>query len=552
MPRPAAKLDLAHDLETLQQASTRRYARSYVLALGLVALLSLVGHAVVQVALLRQLGDATVVNVAGRQRMLSQRLVKKALSAAGARSAEERARHRSDMAATLDEWERGHQALTAASDPEVRPVSSTAIEDLFDELEPHRVAMVDATRTVLATERPGAETEALPPLLAHEGKFLGLMDRIVDQYEREARTRLQMSRLLELCVLLGTLLVLWAEVRFIFRPTLRTTEAALAALSEIERERLAALEASPDAVARVDDDADVTWFKAGSAAPGVTRDVVARLVPLLNSRRDEGPKVREWDTELAVTSAGGTRLLAFHGTSTPRGDRLLYVRDVSERRAMERSLVEANERTQRRIGRDLHDGTCQQLAGISMLVRSIAASRQDAAGPDAELEKVAALLDEALEQTSGLARHLLPTVLTQRGLAEATETTVANQIAAYGLDLGLHIDPAADEELVGDAALQLYRITQEAVSNALRHGQARRIDVRLAREDIAWVLEVRDDGVGFDPGQRERAGLGIQTMRQRARGLGASLTIESSEGGGTAIRCRLQRDALPAATREVS
>jgi two-component system sensor histidine kinase UhpB len=203
----------------------------------------------------------------------------------------------------------------------------------------------------------------------------------------------------------------------------------------------------------------------------------------------------------------------------------------AERRRAGSAALHAQEEERARVARDLHDEVNQSLTGL--LLRLEAA--REAAPPEleGELAETKALANQAMSELLSLARQLRPTALDDLGLVAAIE----GQVGRLGGEIATSLDVEGDfSSLGGDAQLVVYRVAQEALSNAARHSGAGRVEVRLRRTDGGGVvLEVADDGRGFAFDESER-GLGIGGMRERALLIGADLTIESRPGAGTTVR----------------
>lgn len=212
----------------------------------------------------------------------------------------------------------------------------------------------------------------------------------------------------------------------------------------------------------------------------------------------------------------------------------------AERRRAGSAALHAQEEERARVARDLHDEVNQSLTGL--LLRLEAA--REAAPPEleGELAETKALANQAMGELLSLARQLRPTALDDLGLAAAIE----GQVGRLGgeIETGLEVD-GDFSDLGDDAQLVVYRVAQEALSNAARHSGAKRVEVRLRRvltseshpssAEGGVLLEVSDDGRGFAFDESERA-LGIGGMRERALLIGAELTIESRPGRGTTVR----------------
>src|SRR3954468_18902124 len=203
----------------------------------------------------------------------------------------------------------------------------------------------------------------------------------------------------------------------------------------------------------------------------------------------------------------------------------------AERRRAGSAALHAQEEERARVARDLHDEVNQSLTGL--LLRLEAA--REAAPPEMEsdLADTKALANQAMRELLSLARQLRPTALDDLGLAAA----IGGQVEQLGGEIATSLDVEGDfSDLGGDAQLVVYRVAQEALSNAARHSGAKRVEVRLWRADAGGVtLEVTDDGRGFAFDESE-GGLGIAGMRERALLIGAELTIESRPGSGTTVR----------------
>jgi len=223
------------------------------------------------------------------------------------------------------------------------------------------------------------------------------------------------------------------------------------------------------------------------------------------------------------------------------------LRDVSERRQLEREIIEISTAEQERIGHDIHDGIGQQLTALGMLATSLE-RRLRSAGKEAEASDAHSLvvhLDETLTAARALARGLSPVEIAPDGLAAALGNLVERIADLAGIDCDCRLDPRAQ---ISDPlmAVHLYRIAQEALTNAVRHAQARHIDLWLGLDQgNNLVLAVRDDGSGIDLTQDRRGRLGLHIMEYRAALIGGRLRIERSPGDqGTQVRCQIPTSGL--------
>lgn len=221
-----------------------------------------------------------------------------------------------------------------------------------------------------------------------------------------------------------------------------------------------------------------------------------------------------------------------------RNHSLVVLQDVSERKQLERAILHAVNREQYRIGNDLHDGLGQELTGIALMLRGVA-GRLTAEYPPIlpEIEGITRLVSNAIESTRALARGLSPVNLERGGLQDALDGLAMHAAELYAVPILCTHRLQSKRPLSGELANHLYRIAQEAVRNAVRHGRARSIRLHLSSATAKVRLTVTDDGSGMPPGAVDGTGMGLKIMRYRARILGGEVRFEPAEGGGTRIVC---------------
>ncbi len=217
------------------------------------------------------------------------------------------------------------------------------------------------------------------------------------------------------------------------------------------------------------------------------------------------------------------------------------IRDLTERKALEDKLLSISEEEQARIGQDIHDDLCQQLAAIGCLAK-VAFQRLSASGhPEAsQLAEITRLIANANAQAREMSRGLMPVVLDAAGLMAALADLASGTERIFRVSCRFHCVERVSVEN-NKVATQLYRIAQEAVGNAIKHSHANLIEVSLAHNAGMVVLGIRDDGHGFEEASsRGRiGGMGLLTMRHRARMIGGTLTIDHGSEGGTHVRCEV-------------
>ena len=212
---------------------------------------------------------------------------------------------------------------------------------------------------------------------------------------------------------------------------------------------------------------------------------------------------------------------------------------VMGRRRAERQLLEISEREQQRIGRDLHDGLCQQLAGIAYIASNLQSKLAKGSPAEAIVAaRIAELSRATAVQARQIARGLNPVNLGTMGLVAALEELTSSIGTMFAISCRFESTHRVRIRDHG-AAVHLYRITQEAIHNSITHGKASEIRVSLLRKRGGTVLSVIDNGRGLSHVSVEDGGMGIENMNCRARAIGAKLQFAPCRGGGTMMCCTL-------------
>ncbi len=229
-----------------------------------------------------------------------------------------------------------------------------------------------------------------------------------------------------------------------------------------------------------------------------------------------------------------------------RNHSLLVLQDVSERKQLERAVLQAVNREQYRIGNDLHDGLGQELTGVALMLRGLAGRLAVEYPPILpEIEGITRLVNNAIESTRALARGLSPVNLERGGLKDALEGLSMHATELYGVPTVFSHRAGSQRELNAELANHLYRIAQEAVRNAVRHGKARSIRLHLSAARAKVRLSITDDGVGMPPDALDAPGMGLKIMCYRARILGGDVSFEDVQPGGTRVVCECPLEPDP-------
>jgi signal transduction histidine kinase len=216
--------------------------------------------------------------------------------------------------------------------------------------------------------------------------------------------------------------------------------------------------------------------------------------------------------------------------------------NITERHRLERQVLDISDREQARIGQDIHDGLCQQLVSLAFdanaLLRALSAEKR----PEAKTaRRITRFLDQAITESRQLSRGLFPVRLGTMGLAPALHELANSTSARFKIQCRFDTQGPAVVKHAG-IATHLYRIAQEAVANAVKHGRARTVRIRLRAQTKQIELSIEDNGTGLSSAKQKKAtGLGLHIMDYRARAAGGTLRIDPRRRGGTTVFCCVPR-----------
>ena len=275
------------------------------------------------------------------------------------------------------------------------------------------------------------------------------------------------------------------------------------------------------------DDENRHRFQTEIAKTGTVRNSPVRL------RKKDGTVIDGLLTSTVLHNANG-EIIGYLG----------IIRDMTQQRRLERQILEVSEYEQRQIGGDLHDGLGQDLNGIVMFAHGLAEKLQER-GLNEEAKVAAQILQyakDAADLAHGIAVGLIPMQLEQEGLVAVLGDLASKVQLQSGISCRLEV--VGDENVLlwvntPTLAIHLYRIAQEAVTNAKRHSQAEEIVIELRATDETLTLTIRDDGMGIDMPISTHSRMGIYLMQYRANIIGGELEIQCGDDGGTVVKCSI-------------
>ncbi len=273
------------------------------------------------------------------------------------------------------------------------------------------------------------------------------------------------------------------------------------------------------------------YFPSSSLVPGTLRRIGRRFTFLVMPLYFKTEQLGFVLFEMGPVSGTIYETLASQLSSALKGVKL-----VRKRKHLEKEITEISRKEQMRIGQDLHDGLCQHLTGISFMCKVLRDQLKQKALPEAEsADEICALINESIATTRNLAKGLFPVELEENGFVVALQELISTLEHQSRIPCSFAYPSSV---LISDNSLasNLFRIAQEAVTNAIKHAHPGRVCIELREENGTVFLAVRDDGIGLPDNIRGK-GIGLMTMKYRANIMGAKLSIKRGRDGGTVVSC---------------
>lgn len=591
---------------SLDQQTFKKLRRLYIIALSVIALSVVISQLLVRNYIKDQKGDSTVVNVAGRQRMLSQKLTKEILLLTTVSDAEGRIALKNKIKETLELWELSHKSLqTGNVSVGLQNTNSEVVSVMFKELNPVFKTIKNGAKSIVSSldKSPVLSVEHfkthIEAVTKNEASFLTTMDTIVNQYNIEANDKISWLQNLELLLMLLTLLMLLGEFLFVFWPTAKSVKASLAKLLKAEKkaEKMAfeadelsfAKEQSIKELSALTKAMHDTLLYARLNANGTILEIGNKFSSLfgyhtfnpnvvfseLISSRDNEQTLMEdillksktigWQGEVKATTKknedvwlemsiipfnpvrGKSQLLIIATNSTKKKvaqleiERLTaanFEEKMSQQKIISSKIIENQEKEQNRIAKDVHDGIGQMLTGLKYNLESIDAN---------DIEKTASKIELLKQQASDIIKgirtatfNLTPPELTDHGVVPAIAKLTKELAKLTGKHIELNSKVASTTRLDSLIEINIYRITQEAINNAIKYANSTHIVVTLTLTKTMISVVIDDNGKGFalDKVKYKKngdGGMGMTFMKERINYIDGRLFLSSEINKGTRV-----------------
>jgi len=590
---------------SLDQRTFDKLSRLYIIALSTIALSVVISQIFVRNHLETQKSDSTVINVAGRQRMLSQKLTKEIVSLSDYSDKKNRLQLKENISETLYLWEVSHIALQNGNDSLGLPKQhSDKIKSEFNAINPVFDTILKASKTILrklsnvTIPVDNLESE-IEKVTQNEGSFLLMMDEIVNQYNIEANKKIAWLKKLELFLMSLTLLILLGEFLFIFWPTAKSVKAILSELLSAEKKakRMASdadeLSLSKEKYIKelraLSDAMDETLLFARISPKGSLIHIgnkFSRLFRLskfnqevlfwhvLSSNEKEQLVIEDlikkhkktgWQGEVKATIKADVDIwlemsLVPYRPTEDRSELLIIASEITDRKSAQievqrltkesfeekmsqqkiisSKIIENQEKEQNRIAKDVHDGIGQMLTGLKYNLESI--NMNDIEKTTLKIEHLKELTTNIIKGVRTATFNLTPPELSDHGIVPAITKLTHELGRLTGKEIIFFNKTDFNDRLDSLIEINIYRIVQEAINNAIKYADSSHILVSLSHSKNILGINIDDDGQGFEPAKVKKVkngdgGMGMTFMKERIKYINGRLFLNSELGKGTRV-----------------
>lgn len=589
--------------EAAEKITFKNLRRLYFFALLTIALTIIISQFLVQYNLNQQLSDSKIINFSGKQRMLSQKIVKEVLILHYV-SDSVATKKTSHLKEVLELWKKNQKALENGSDSLGFPKEkSETLSKLYLEINPifNKIAQTtDSFLLNLQQKKSASENQKLVQIiLENEGIFLSKMNQIVTQYDLEAHEKVTEQRRIEYWIFGFTLLVLLLEFFFIFKPTNKKIERLIAQLLSSEKKALK-LAYDTEIISEIKENSvkelkslnyamENTLLYCRISPDGSIIHIGEKFAKLLNYTKFlSNKKFSEVLTEDEKEQANFDRLIFEKQRSGWQGEIKIINKDekeiwldlsmvpvmikkdelellivcfnITERKKAQREverlnlenttekinqqkiisskIVENQENEQNRIAKEIHDGIGQMLTGLKFSLESI--NLDDREKSEQKIEYLKKLSLDIIKGVRTATFNLMPPELSDHGIVSSLAKLTQELSKLTGKEILFYNKTDFEQRLDSLIEINIYRLTQEAINNAIKYAESSHIIVQLSHSETLLSIIVDDNGKGFDVNSVDKkrnseSGMGLLFMKERIQYINGRVFMNSIPGEGTRI-----------------
>ncbi|RXM43209.1 ATP-binding protein [Flavobacterium sp. YO64] len=577
--------------------------RLYFFALLTIAVTIIISQILVQYNLNQQLSDSKIINFSGKQRMLSQKIVKEVLilQYVSDNASAKQISHLNDV---LSLWKKNQNALENGSDSLAFPKEkSETLSKLYLEINPifNKIAnTTDSFLLNLKQKKQAAENQKLVTIiLENEGIFLSKMNQIVTQYDLEAHEKVTEQRRIEYWIFGFTLLVLLLEFLFIFRPTNKKIERLIAKLLSSEKKALK-LAYDTEILSEIKENSvkelkslnyamENTLLYCRIAPDGSIIHIGEKFAKLLNYTKflsnkkfsevltaDEKEQINfdrlifekqrsGWQGEIKIVTKENVEIwldlsmvpvmikkdelelliVCFNITERKKAQREVErlnlensTEKINQQKIISSKIVENQENEQNRIAKEIHDGIGQMLTGLKFSLESI--NLDDREKSEQKIEYLKKLSLDIIKGVRTATFNLMPPELSDHGIVSSLAKLTQELSKLTGKEILFYNKTDFNQRLDSLIEINIYRLTQEAINNAIKYAESSHIIVQLSHSETLLSIIIDDNGKGFDINavdkkRNSESGMGLLFMKERIQYINGRVFIKSIPGEGTRI-----------------
>jgi two-component system sensor histidine kinase DegS len=590
--------------ESIDTDTFKKLRRLYIFALMTIAITVILSQFLIQYNLKSQLSDSRIINVSGKQRMLSQKLAKEILILNFLADTAKKKQGIDNMNETVKLWKYNHYALQNGNDSLGFPKEkSNILSQLFLDIKPNFDSIINASTSYIENnslnKNQKENQQFVQTILKNEPLFLTKMNQIVSEYDKEAYEKVTIQRKTEFALLAFTLLVLLLEFLFIFKPTNKKVEKLISnlltsekkalklahdteTLSEIKENSVKELKSLNYAMentllyCRVAPNGSIIhigekFSKLLQYNPFLSNKTFAQVLsPIEKEQNSINQIILEkqrtgWQGEIHITSRSEQSIwldLSMVPVTIKKDESelLIICFDISERKLAEQEverlntenitdklnqqkiisskIVENQENEQNRIAKEIHDGIGQMLTGLKFSLESI-----DLDDKEKSAQKIEYLKKLSLDIIKGVRTatfNLMPPELSDHGINSALAKLAQELSKLTGKEILFYNKTDFDKRLDSLFEINIYRLTQEAINNAIKYADSTHIIIQLSHSNNLLSITIDDNGKGFDVSAVEKkrnseSGMGLLFMKERTQYINGRVFINSILNEGTRI-----------------
>ncbi|MRX41892.1 PAS domain-containing protein [Flavobacterium sp. LC2016-23] len=589
--------------EAADKITFKNLRRLYFFALWTIAITIILSQVLVQYNLKQQLSDSKIINISGKQRMLSQKIVKEILILHYV-SDTVPTKQISHLKSVLELWKTTQNALENGSDSLAFPKEkSETLRQLYADINPIFSSITGDTDLFLLNlknkRNPADNQKLVQNILKNEGAFLSKMNKIVSQYDIEAHEKVTEQRKIEYWIFAFTLFVLLMEFFFIFKPTNKKIEKLIAKLLTSEKKALK-LAYDTEIISEIKENSvkelkslnyamENTLLYCRIAPDGSIIYIGEKFAKLLNYTKfsshktfsqvlttDEKEQLNMdrlisekqrsgWQGEMNIINKEGQNIwldlsmvpvtikkekselliICFNITERKKAQREVErlniensTEKINQQKIISSRIVENQENEQNRIAKEIHDGIGQMLTGLKFSLESINLDDKEKSAQKIDYLKKLSL--DIIKGVRTATFNLMPPELSDHGIVSSLSKLTQELSKLTGKEILFYNKTDFSQRLDSLIEINIYRLTQEAINNAIKYAESSHIIVQLSHSQTLLSIIVDDNGKGFDitavdKKRNSESGMGLLFMKERVQYINGRVFIKSIPGEGTRI-----------------